>query len=351
MTVQEMHIGIDLLLQKVNSNIISNVKSEEKDVLLNNEVLRYINQRINPKNPESKGIKFQGTSKRYEDLKALIEPYSSSTYVRDNKSVFIYLPSNCLHIINDRSITKNLCGLAYAPTTTTEVIYYTTLKLPLISAVNNYLGFTIIVDGITIFDITNYPQFASITSDKQRFQLIDFILEALKDKGYEAKYENYLDMFSLESIIIKSNILSNLVITYITNPGAIVNEYLNVNFNSKNITKITTLGTDEHTNILTETEDIYKLLDSSFGSTEYNAPLSTFEKGKLNIYHKQKFIISSVNIDFIRKPRKISLPLNQSCDLDPSTHTEIVENLATRLAGITTAQNYQLLLNENLKKE
>lgn len=358
MTVQEMHIEIDLLLQKVNSNVIAYIKPEEKDVFLNGEVLRYINQKMNPQNPLSKGRGFQDNKKVSEDLKGLIEHTITPlpVYYRDDRSVFTYLPSNCLRVIGSRSNTKDLCGAVYNPVTTNDNIYYTTFILPTVSTASNYSGFTIEINSVEVFNIGNYPQFHSgftgtITSDKARFQLIDFILEEIRKAGYDCAYENYLGIFSLSSIIVKGTVPLTIILKKSTFPPPVTTVLSTSTPLSKSVIKITPVSSTERKNTLTKTEDIYDLLDTSFGTTRHNAPLVTIERGMLNVFHNKKFIVSSVNLDFIRIPKKISLPLNQSCDLDPSVHAEIVGNLVDRLAGITTATNYQLLLNENNKKE
>lgn len=48
MTAKEFHIALDIQCQKLNSNAYSNVLPEQKDWLLNESVLRFIKQRINP---------------------------------------------------------------------------------------------------------------------------------------------------------------------------------------------------------------------------------------------------------------------------------------------------------------
>lgn len=353
MNVQEMHIGIDLLLQEVNSNIISGIKPEEKDKFLNEEVIRYVNQ-ITRKGGNPKKLGLQDDVKRYEDMKALLETKNLSVYYRDDRSVFTYLPSNCLRLLNDRSLTKNLCGFSYNPTTTNTFINYSILPLPSVSSINNYSTYTVEINSVVVFNINNYPQFAGgISTNQERFQLIDFILEAIRLAGYEAKYENFLDVFSLGNIIVSLN--SNFTLTwyYDTVVGIVVttNEEI-LTILQKPVVKISdTISMIERANGLTKTEEIYTLLQTSFGTTRHDFPLSTLERGRLNIYHDKKFIVSSVNVDYIRFPRKISLPLNQSCDLDESVHQEIVDNVAKRLAATTSSQNYNLLTQENNLKE
>ena len=49
MLVREMHLGLDLELRKLNSNVFGSLEPQEKDLILNNAGLRLIKNRINPK--------------------------------------------------------------------------------------------------------------------------------------------------------------------------------------------------------------------------------------------------------------------------------------------------------------
>lgn len=344
MTPQEMHIGINLLLQKVNSNITSSLRPEELDWFLNEDVLRYIKQTTDPLS-NSKKIGDQDTQKKYDDLKALIVPKTLPVYTRDSKSVFAYLPSDYIALKNDRSLTKDLCGAVYAPTTTSASIYYTTFKLP--TTVNGYSAIIISINSVIVFDSSNYPNFVSNTATlKAKFEYIDFIVQAIRDAGYECKYESYLNLFFRESIIIAST--SNITVTIGIGIPVIITNYTTIVINKTRIDNVA--NSLEVENRLTKTEKIYKLLPLAFGSTLSSSPLSTLERDSLIVYHNQKFIVSSVNIDYIRKPKKISLLLNQGCELDENVHSEIVENTAKRIAALVASQNYQLLKEENINK-
>lgn len=347
MVIREMHIGVNLILQKINSSILPVIREEEMDFFLNNEIARFVNQRIRAKSNE-KNIGFQKDRKRFEDLESLIVfERSLNVYVKDDKTIFAIIPSDCLRSIKDKSRTKDLCGAIYNPTTSTELVYYNVYKL-LNTGVNNYQNFQFKIDGVIIFDTNLYPQFSSgLPSPEAKFEMIDFMLENIRRAGYEAFYENYLDKFYRESIIITS-LSSNIIITVVYNGGSPIV----TNPSNDSYTKVNTVtNSNLRDNELIATDEFNLMMNSSFGTTTASNPLSTLERGKIIVGHKKKFIISSVTLDYIRFPRKVSLPLNQSCDLNPLVHQEIVDNIAKRLGAITSVENYQQLLRENLLKE
>ncbi len=93
MTAFEVNIDLEQKLQSIDANRFDDLLQEEKDWWLHEAQMRYIKQRISPKgNPKREGN--QQTVKRYDDLQALISPFSSLLYVQDSSTVQTPLPSN-----------------------------------------------------------------------------------------------------------------------------------------------------------------------------------------------------------------------------------------------------------------
>lgn len=348
MTILEMHIAIDLLLQRINSNAISSIRDEEKDILINQEIIRFINQRSRSES-DDKRIGFQGDIKRYEDLKALIKTSLPLTpYVKSTDEVYCFIPSDSFRLLSVKAAIKDLCNDAYLPTTASEQLHYVTYKF-LNSGVSNYNNFVYKLDGVTIFDSATYPQFSTglpASAPEMKFELIQFMLEEIRKAGYEVKYENFRGKFFRESLIVfktsafAQTVIYNLGVPVVTNSV------------SDTVTKVTLpLGNKNPKCRIVPTDEYDDLLESAFSTTFAHSPVVALEGDSIKAAHKQKFIISSLSVNYIRIPRKVSLPLNQSCDLDGHVHQEIVDNLSKRLAAITSAEQYQLLLRENLSKE
>ena len=344
MTPQEMHIGIDLILEKVNSKIVDSFEPEEKDWLLNEEVVRFIKQRLSVQSNEKKqGLQF--TQKRYDDIRTLISTATLPCLIRDDNSVFSYLPGDYFTLINDRTFVKNLCGKSF---TTNAVIYNTNINVGLIKlkdVLNLYATLKIRINGIEVFNIQNYPPYTSgIASTASKFELYNLIIEVLRSKGSDCRYGNWFDINCPEGILIKDALIIEIEYSTIdivtTLATTVVKPYINP-----------VSPTKEEPNRLTKTEDLFNILNSAFASPMPHSPLSTLDKDRINVFHNQKFIPSSIKIDYIKKPRKISLSLNQACDLDETVHPEIVENTAKRIAGLISSQGYNNIINENLLKE
>lgn len=343
-----MHIGIDLELQKVNSNVISALKPQEKDWFLTYEMYRFIKQRINPQSNE-KNLGFEEDQKRYDDLEALKKTTSLSVSALSNEdAVFAYLPADYMHLTNDRSLVKDLCGLPYSPTTVATNFYITDIIIPL-TVTDNYVEFKIKINGTTVYRGGDYFPTGIPTSDAV-FEIFNSILDTInKLPGFECKYENFKGVYSKNRLIIASDTIFTLDTEHVINPTTVVTTYTVVAKNL-NIINVPT-NSIQSDNRLTKSSIAYRMLGTEFGTTITSSPISILRNNTLIVFHKKKFIVSKLNIEYIRRPQRISLISNQSCELNPDVHEEIVVSAAKRIAGITLNQNYRNLMNENLLKE
>jgi hypothetical protein len=342
MTAKEMHIGVDLLLQKINSNFIDVFEPEEIDWALNEEVLRFVKQRFSAKsNDKQKG--FQDGQKRLDDLKALIEPASLFCIPRDSNSVYNYLPHDYLTLINDRTITTDLCGALYNPTKVALVKNISCIQIA-DDSINLYSTFKIFFNNLQVFNIVDYPTFMNPVPVSAKFALINLVIQVLEDQGYVCKYSEYYDSRCPQGIIVVTDNSIDIDVEYVSGT-------VSTNSVASNKERINVTTGSENPNRLCDQEDLYDLLNSSFGTTISSSPISTLEKDKIIVFHKQKFIPSTINISYLRKPRKINLSLGQDCDLDEWIQQEIIDNTAKRLAGIVESPNYRAIINENLLKE
>lgn len=353
MTPKEMHIGVNQILQKINTQATSSFEDPEIDWALNEECLRYIKQRSSRKS-NSKGEGFEDTQKRYDDIEELITSSILPAFYKDDNAVFSFLPFNYFRLINDRSLTKDLCGnLISTVNSTNQQKGITIVPFPDAPEVSSpfYTNLQIIRNdtGVILFDVNNYITTSTgLSSKEEKFYIINLALEILNRVSpttIEVRWENFNDEYYPNSFVF--------VTTGLPLFTGIELQPINVLYpcNFSTFLMYNPTLTKEVPNRLVKTDELYNCLNSNFATTFHYSPVSSLSRGKINIHHKQKFILSFVKIDYIRKPRKIDLLLNQSCELNPNVHEEIVEATAKRLSGITKGENYQSLINENLINE
>jgi hypothetical protein len=86
MTISEMHIAFDLLLDKVNSLQYPSFLAEEKDFFLNQAIRKFAKTRYSGMNAKREG--FEQSQKRIDDLRTLVReltiPCTSTGHIHDN---------------------------------------------------------------------------------------------------------------------------------------------------------------------------------------------------------------------------------------------------------------------------
>jgi hypothetical protein len=348
MTPQEMIIGVNLELQKINSNSNSSFQDEEIEWFLYDETLRFIKTRMRP--DLLKGVGFQDDEKRYDDLENLITPVSLPAYVdAGGDCIFAYLPYDYMHRINDRSLTKDLCGATYNPTVANTSFYTAKYLLPSI-ALSTYSSLQIFINSVGYFFATDY--FPSGLPDAlAKFQLMNYIQEVTNKLTITnppvSKYEKFMGQYQSGSLIVESSVAFTLAHSYTGSGGTI--QFPITQTQLSTVSAIT--GAKEVPNRLTKTDLLHDIRRSSIANTKHYSPLSDINDGKIRVWHDKKFIVSGIKMDYIRRPKKISVTLNQGCELNENVHPEIVVNTAKRLAGITRSEIYQNLAIENNLKE
>jgi len=357
MLVREMHIGIDIGLQKMNSEKLEDFGPEEKDWVLNEIQLRHIKNRSSRKsNPKKDGL--QDTVKRYEDIEDLIETASLPVYKKDSETMFALLPQDHFILLDNTSEVIYDCnGITKTEGTTTKKISVVPFKEDLTKLYEEYnLAYDDGTGLVTIFDMQDYAFTENATvggglkDNEERFYIVAHVKEIVnRIDGLEVRWENYNGKYYPNSFIFVTDTQGALNITATLQVG-------NVEvYNFSDLT-FTTYSTNtpvlkKYPHRLVKTDDLRHLMNHSFGTTKYSSPLTTRSKKILNLFHNERFIFNRLHVEYIRKPRLISLSLNQSCSLNEALHEEIVDEAVQLIKARINDVGYRNIINENLIKE
>lgn len=353
MTIQEMHIGIDLYLQKVNSDYVDSLLPEEKDWFINDEQKRFIFNRINEiSNDKRQG--FQFNQKRYDDLENLIvSNYGSIALIRDNISNYIGLPANYLYLLNDRSKVDFTC--VYGETSTKKTkIYYVVIDLSQFNA-DDLEVLQIIYNDSIIFDVGNYPNFTF--TQAEIFNLFTTIKDVINgtsngidDNGnltfYQLYWEVFYGLYFPNQLILQVN--EDDIITI---EGDKTDITLDVQEITVNYFVTNKLKEKQVPNRLTKTENIYEVIRGAFTRPDKESPVSAMEAYRIVVYHNGYFILGEILMDYIRTPRNVSLPLGINSELNPNIHEELIEQTSKRIAAYIETRNYSQISAEDKTKE
>jgi hypothetical protein len=386
MTVNEMHIAVNLGVQKIASFQADILLPQEIDFELNIAMMRFIKQRYNPSsNRLGKG--FEQSQKRVDDLRNLLVTTKSDTIVAGG-------------------FLSDAIG-QYIYTTSETNIYIERATLPLdylflvsVTAAVHYNCKTTIADQLVETKVTTEWVKASLTPPIPGFYLtgIEYYngsnwtsiinnslgSELTRDEMFDTN--NYLNNF-LPSI--NANIVENA-----NNTGAQLDPPVDSNhiyFLNRNIS----FGNDGSGNYLrtiwtingsmfyanyqyeqnrtvsppivsrsaptadqrisqcwfVQSDDIPKSMRDPFNKTSFDYIPYSVKENFIDIYSDNSFVVPQVYIVYIRKPKTISITNNIGCELPEHTHQEIVEmTIKSILEGIES-QRYNSQSMETFESE
>lgn len=331
-TVSEMHINIDLELNKINSNLYDIILPEEKDYFLNKAQERFVKDRYGAQS-NSKGKGFEMSQKRIDDLRNLLVPnyYDKCYFVASNDFDFdtklrFYLPNDYWFLTSNRSkVYGSDCGTIV---TTSNVL------------TNNYslISFNFPSGTTAGFTIQTNPTFPTppttiltgITVPIEDIELFKIDLVTRWNSLYATTYgwTFYIDTYKNLSFPGKVIAVSNPVGTALR--YVIGETVTNFSLETTDIFNYYTAtgGTEAVvTNKFIQQDDIYSLALDPFNSTVKYAPLTIIHDNNIDVFiDKNIFIVKEIAISYIRRPKLISLLLNQSCELAEHTHAEIIRD-------------------------
>jgi hypothetical protein len=340
MTIQEMHIAVNLGVQKIASFQADNLLPEEIDHELNTAMDKFIKQRYYPMgNRYQKG--FEQSQKRIDDLRNLVVNSQLTTYFQresvGNGEFFIErasLPQDYLFLVNGLTDIRYHCG-GITPTLTTEIKVYFSISLtpPLSGYVLKNIRYydpsnptSIGGDFISNFEGTTFDYL----SDPNNYNLGVTPVDSQQDAGVAAVYEDTPTVDSntlLMSVPDLAYVANGWIATWM-NP--LTGDESAVNYSTPIVR--TTTKRDAPTTAIkrvpikyVQHDDILALLLDPFNTTTHKYPKYTIQENFVDIYSDNSFIPIFVELTYIRHPKRLALNQGVGCELPEHTHQEIVE--------------------------
>ena len=333
MTTQELHIELDLLLQKVNSHWNQNLLPQEKDLFLNREVTRFVKQRLNRLSNLKREAIFD-TIKRTVDLVPLLKTVKLPIIIDNHKEAHIMLPFDYLYYISSGLTTCCSCTNKELITDTYFELEFdpieTLADLPL-TVTNGLFSFSLfgkdipsdylIEDTIPIYqNKLMLINAISILLRKKNNTLVEFTYDYQKNK-YIARCSTFFTINDIQAKLITYK-------RYEDFSDSLVADVRIQDEESKNIVK---------KSYLTGSKD-----ESCLGYLREKTVEFSITSGA---------IYGWCDLTYICKPTQINLSLQSSCNLTNETMEEVVANTAQRLHGIIGTDNYEKYVRENILTE
>ena len=330
MTTQELHIELDLLLQKVNSHWNQNLLPQEKDVFLNREVTRFIKQRLN-RLSNLKGTALFDTIKRTVDLVPLVKTVPLPVIFKNKKEAQIMLPFDYLYYVSSGLTTCCTCSNKSIETATYYELEFSPIKdldsLPLVFN-NGLFSFSILREDIPAEYLIEHK----IPIYKNEIMLINALMVLLNKKNttlIEFSYNN------------RTNKIIARCSTSFTLNGEQAKSYPYKCYEG--------VSNDLVATVRIENEEFKTNAQNSYlsGSKDESC-LAYLRKDTVEFIVPNSVIYGTCYLTYICKPTKINLSLQSDCNLSYETMEEIVANTAQRLHGVIGTDNYEKYVKENV---
>jgi hypothetical protein len=103
---------------------------------------------------------------------------------------------------------------------------------------------------------------------------------------------------------------------------------------------------------IVELDELYKMQANPFAKGKAVSPVASIAKDQVRIFQDgERFILKGSRLDYIRQPEKISLSLNESCELAEHTHQEIVDQAVQYILELIESPRFQTKAAENRLNE
>lgn len=326
MTVFELHLSIDQKLQEQGSYQHDRIFPEAKDIALNEAQDEILEQIIDDNVTESK---VRLTHARPLLERNLAIPLTASDL--ESHVVSGRIPPYIYTFLNLRAqvYTHKTCG-SLPNYTQAKPFVYAELPFPESqeTAGPYYLSLEIVNNADTVIYSLPASLSGRFLSKDQKYEIINDIIDTLNirtsTRNVQWENGNFLIWSTAgdTSFTLRYNktgdVLDQTVTVAVTNPAELT-------FNNISYAGDTNLSGNACPVRWVKNEDLYIKKLNKFTGPKVNEPFFITGQHFLWVNYHKDSIVTNVYADYIRKPKKISLILNRTSELDPSVHPQIVD--------------------------
>lgn len=343
MTTQELHIQLDILLQKVNSNSNKDFLPQEKDYLINREIMKFIRQRFNPKS-NNKGESIFDIIQRNQDLNSLIRTVPIDVIYIDEREVGYQLPFDFLSYIGTEVNIYPKCVGQTVPSQNVPIYYGAFSPIKVIGGLN--AGLVSLTTGGTTYPLFNLSQLPEqylpqddIEDYKKAFIYNNAMLYSLKKnvpKGVEVRFNNHLQEFEFRSKL-------PIVLSYSLN-GSPQNVRL-----WNNITVTTFISSPLSSEVRIIDEEVKgQIRKSSLSGSTAESVVGYLRENEVKLFNPKNAVVTKANLTYICKPAVVDVLLDSNSDLPDSILDQIISNTAESLKAIISSDTYEKFAKDNI---
>lgn len=332
-----MHLQVNQRLQEIASYKRDKFNPEEVDLALNKAMYRMLERAVSQsfQNSQVNLVHVNALINKNEVGEVIIPSSTDPLYEYPLLPLYTVLPSDFYWLVNARAeVVEDTFNCSTAPnlTTTNYLEYVATVAFPDLDSAPYYDSVRVRWNNTT--DIYTAPSAisAGFSSPYSKYVVVNHILEYFyRNPSYtnlRVYWERYRDVYYQDTFIFVSTTPFSQVEVFSGNKSRAATPATQTYsiYNRALITSHTDWSRALRSCSNKEQDMLYDALTNNrFYRTLPNQPVVTQTLDYLILYRDESFLITRSYYDYIRKPRTISLALNQSCELAESTHHMIID--------------------------
>jgi hypothetical protein len=263
---------------------------------------------------------------------------------------FAYLPSDYGFLISDRSIVLPDCKSEF--NSPTEATTYIVTVIPFNDSPLTAGPFyhTITARSTTGVTPTDFSKTYDLASKKEKFEIIDAIANQFKKHAnvFGVYWETFDSVYNPNSFLVVRQVIGNQ--SNIPSYTLLIDGQQAISSTQTiTTTKYKTYAAgDEVPNRSYQNDFLYDAVSYNYyDQPEPDSPVSQLAGNKVFIFTGKRFLVPEIIVDYIRKPRRISVYLDQTSELDGSVQYELCSLAAEQILG-DLESNYPLKNQTNL---
>lgn len=346
---KELHIGLNQVLDKVESKTIKAFEKEELDWWLNIAQLKLL------KNSLVQEVQGQQSSmRRVAKQEELIKRRTLVAYTyNDSRRQYCYLPADYLsHESSASDLDWHCNGLEQKGITAT--LSYAVLPFPTATGSSPfYVGYSIWLAGLTtLYNLATRPAGLNVgvTDVDLGYIIANDAYDVMQSNSSNIKvyWEHFGSLYHANSFIFVSEA---------TTPPASINwgyvvgtPQATVSFTSLALLKAPTITTKIDLfkpNRILPSAHSHDVMEHPFAKTSYRSPACFIRDGLLEIEIDNTFNVYSVELEYVRVPRRINYLAEQGSELNANMFQELIELTAELMLDTIQDGRRQQVFRQN----
>lgn len=339
-TVKEMHIYVRSNVQLLSSNRSRPLQPDEIDWELNKAQTDFLKRYIRPRQDGSFEIDTLHTSA----MQALINNRVEIKPIRLSMEDSFPLPGDCLHPLSASALSNKTCIF---PGDTVPVPQAKSVKVwsvPYPQSAKStapYYGEVKLMDGATV--LYTFPNVAGYPSKADNFTPLQELLTypfSRWERFANERAGNNLLFLSGDGYYTGSAAALKLRIDANDYPFTLLKEYT---WNEKPLLPSGSLKPFR----FVPHDNGESVLSSPYYKNAYNNPGGYWNNDSIHSEKYSSFTVLSLFLNYVRKPRTISLTLNQHCELNTDYHKEVCDLAVENILSQILSPAYQVKVAED----